>query len=165
MGRYERLEGRLAGLKGAYLLFFELAEEFRGKIGILGEVFLRPGLYVYIGSGLGRGGVWSRVKRHLTSVKERKYWHIDYLTSQTTYKPIAVVVIESSEPLEEEIVKILLEAKEFSIAYPRFGSTDKKSPSHLLVLNYHRGSIGELLTKTVILLREKLGKPVFMLRI
>ncbi len=163
MERYECLKRRLVGVRGAYLLYFKLEKEYNDIVGSLGRVRLQSGYYVYIGSGLGVNGIWNRVKRHLDKKKEKKHWHIDYLSVNEYFKPIKIIVIETVESLEEKIALLLLEDKHYTIAYPRFGSTDKKSPTHLFrIVN---DNVDKVINYTVKLLEEKLGKPAHSISI
>ncbi len=167
MERYECLKRRLAGKKGAYLLFFKLVKAYHGKIGVLGEVNLSEGIYVYVGSGLGPGGVWSRIKRHLSQTKEKKHWHIDYLTTSNYFQPLKIIVVESNEPLEEVIAKILTSLGYYTIAYPKFGSTDKKSPTHLFKITdkVKVSKVSQVIDLTIRKLEEKLKKPTLVVDI
>lgn len=72
--------------------------------------------------------------RHLSRSK-KKYWHIDYLTTANSFKPLALVYIETLKDLEEIIAWKLTGVGIFHIAFPRFGSMDKRSPTHLFKCN------------------------------
>ncbi len=164
MERYERLKRRLAGIKGAYLLFFKLNGDYSGKIGVLGKVNLSEGVYVYVGSGLGPGGVWSRIKRHLSPIKTKKHWHIDYLTTSSLFQPLKIAVVEGNESLEEVIAEILVGSGYYSIVHPKFGSTDKRSPTHLFKL-VNGVKIDQIIVLTIKELDRKLKKPVLVVDI
>ena len=62
--------------KGVYLAFLELGSEVRHPRvrGVLAR-----GVYVYVGSAGGRGGLRARLLRHATRDK-KPYWHLDWLT-------------------------------------------------------------------------------------
>lgn len=73
---------------GVYAVLFLLGREFRGKLG--GSVRrLAPGLYLYVGSAYGPGGLRARLRRHLEGVRKRLKWHIDYLLAADQATPIA----------------------------------------------------------------------------
>ena len=68
---------------GTYALILQCDLNDRVQIGRLGEIELRPGYYIYVGSAFGPGGVKARVERHWRTDK-RKHWHIDYLREHVT---------------------------------------------------------------------------------
>jgi len=49
---------------GVYALVIELCRDFSGYVGSLGRVTLARGIYVYVGSARGPGGLYSRIRRH-----------------------------------------------------------------------------------------------------
>lgn len=68
----------ISPLPGDYQLYLGLAEPEVLVIGRLGEFFFSRGIYVYLGSAHGPGGVRSRLERHLLG-GSKKRWHIDFL--------------------------------------------------------------------------------------
>jgi Uri superfamily endonuclease len=63
---------------GTYALVLNSPGEAVVQIGRLGEILLRPGWYVYVGSALAaKTGVLRRVARHADPSRPRK-WNIDY---------------------------------------------------------------------------------------
>jgi sugar fermentation stimulation protein A len=56
-----------------------------------------PGVYCYVGSALGSGGLAARIRRHHRASKQR-HWHVDALLEQA--RLIGALVIESDERLE-----------------------------------------------------------------
>ncbi|MDH5526254.1 MAG: GIY-YIG nuclease family protein [Nitrospirota bacterium] len=66
-------------MKQTYRLFIRLEHPQRIRVGRLGTFDFAAGLYVYTGSA--RGGIGSRVLRHmgLSARPRRVRWHIDYL--------------------------------------------------------------------------------------
>lgn len=66
--------------KGVYILAMQLTHEVTINIGKLGAHTLLSGIYFYVGSARGGGGINSRVGRHWRNDKDKtKRWHIDYL--------------------------------------------------------------------------------------
>lgn len=113
----------LAAEKGAYALVVQLENpvDFNGSS-------LKPGLYVYLGSARGPGGLGARLKRHFRAEK-KMHWHIDRLTTATD--KIAASAIEGGD--ECDLVATLLRHSEFELAVPGFGSTDcRVCQGHLL---------------------------------
>ena len=127
--------------KGKYVLIIKISRDLqfnfsKKKIG----ASLSKGIYLYIGSAMGPGGLEKRLARHKRKNKKLK-WHIDYLTTQREATPIGSLVIKSNIP-EAAIVEKLLKLQDFKIAIKGFGSTDSKAISHLL--KYMDGSIEKL---------------------
>jgi Uri superfamily endonuclease len=63
---------------GTYMLLLILPNRSDIEIGRTRRVGLEPGLYCYVGSALGPGGLAARLRRHAYA-GERKHWHVDYL--------------------------------------------------------------------------------------
>lgn len=98
------------------------------------KVLLNKGVYLYVGSCKGSGGIWPRIIRHLESSKKTR-WHIDQLTTNKFSRIIGVFVIKGNDVDYESLL-----SNEFSKIFryiPRFGSSDKLSdPSHLFICNH-----------------------------
>lgn len=127
-------------VKGVYVLLIELLSSACTTVGSLGYLCLDSGVYSYIGSAKGFGGIDARIRRHLSKVKRRLWWHVDYVTALDSSIIRLVIYAESLSVCEEDLVNAILRQRHtWSIAVPRFGSTDRKSPSHLLkcLSNYH----------------------------
>jgi len=119
---------KIPSSKGTYALIFELTNDVKLSIRTLGERTLSKGIYVYVGSARGPGGLKARIKRHLAKTKKLK-WHIDYITSTNHFKARAIVYALTNQDVEHTIASIL--EKQLAIPIQRFGSTDKPSRSHL----------------------------------
>jgi Uri superfamily endonuclease len=63
---------------GTYALFIKLIDPCSITIGKLGTFYLQSGLYIYLGSARGSGGLRARLERHLQG-RGKAHWHIDYL--------------------------------------------------------------------------------------
>jgi hypothetical protein len=63
---------------GTYALLLEATTIQDVQIGKLGVLHMLPGIYVYVGSALGPGGLAARIERHARQEKTLR-WHIDYL--------------------------------------------------------------------------------------
>jgi Uri superfamily endonuclease len=115
-------------IKGSYLLLIQL--EKKTSLPKKFNFQIKPGLYAYAGNAYGPGGIQARCKRHF-KFKKKKYWHIDWLTTQT--KEIKCL----SFPNENEckIIKEILKIDKTSIPCEGFGNTDCKiCKSHLIKL-------------------------------
>ena len=112
--------------KGTYLLVLKLPKPININVGSLGTISFGKGIYLYIGSALGAGGLRARILRHLRRDK-RLFWHIDYLLKYA--RVIAIYTIRSPQKLECKIAQQFMAR---NIPYvPRFGSSDCQCRSHL----------------------------------
>jgi Uri superfamily endonuclease len=118
---------------GTYALLMHLAEDLILPVGKLGDFQLRAGLYVYVGSALGAGGVDARLAYHLRQ-KQRAHWHIDSLTQQCA--PQAACWIIGAERLECSWTQSLLGLPETRVPILGFGSSDcvHRCLAHLVAL-------------------------------
>jgi len=89
---------------------------------------LEPGLYLYVGSAWGPGGLLARTKRHLLKGFERPRWHVDHLTSNG--RPLVAFLFPGLT--EDEVYEVA--SKLFEPAVKGFGSTDTKHFTHLFKL-------------------------------
>nr|WP_319513506.1 GIY-YIG nuclease family protein [uncultured Cohaesibacter sp.] len=90
---------------------------------------LPPGLYVYLGSAHGPGGLRARLARHLAKEKSVR-WHVDQLTIRAS----SLHVWAWLDGSECDLATHLAWQKDFSIPQPGFGSSDCTScESHLFM--------------------------------
>ena len=97
-------------------------------IGKLGTYQIKPGYYCYIGSALGRGGLKSRINRHL-QINKRHHWHLDYLRPHLT--PVEIYYSTDTIKRECQWAEFLLKDEQSSIPIKKFGSSDCHCPAHL----------------------------------
>jgi Uri superfamily endonuclease len=118
---------------GSYTLVLELKRVHSLMIGRLGKVTLPAGVYAYVGSALGAGGLRTRVSRHLRG-DGKLHWHIDYLRSVA--RVVNCFYTVSDEPLECIWSQALAALPGATLAAPGFGSSDCRSGcrSHLVRL-------------------------------
>jgi len=107
-------------MRGSYFLILELKRDKKIK-----NWKLRKGFYLYVGSGM--KGLENRVLRHLRK-RKRKFWHIDYLTSDKDCKPIFVILRLESEKKECKYARKFIE---FANGIKGFGCSDCNCYSHL----------------------------------
>jgi Uri superfamily endonuclease len=117
---------------GTYVLLLAVDAAFNGQIGKLGEVILPAGIYAYVGSAHGPGGLRARVLRHLRADK-RRHWHIDTLTGAYPVREIWVTV--SPERLECRWSRLLEGLPGVDVPAPGFGSSDCGCRSHLYAIS------------------------------
>jgi Uri superfamily endonuclease len=108
---------------GAYLLFLEVLTTINLAAGILGEISLEPGSYIYVGSG--RRNIEARVARHCRLAADRTgrvHWHIDHLLTHPAVRLVRVIKRTGTD--ECSVSKQLARCKGVSVAVPRFGASD-----------------------------------------
>ncbi len=112
-------------MRGVYALIVLVGEPFDSEVGALGHVVLDPGIWVYVGSAMGRGStsIEQRVRRHLSDEK-RLHWHIDYVL--TCAKVVQVVWAESTSSKECDLVQALVRRPGFAAGPRGFGASDCK---------------------------------------
>lgn len=113
---------------GTYALILQSNESQTTDVGRIGQVSLKAGYYVYVGSAHGPGGVSARVGRHL-SRKKTIHWHIDYVTTRI---PVFFVLYKySSQRLEHNWSACIAGMRGVEIAAKGFGSSDCRCRTHL----------------------------------
>jgi Uri superfamily endonuclease len=122
------ITNKIPSASGTYILILELNQIARLQVGKLGERSFPAGLYAYVGSAQGSGGLAGRVGRHLrTPDRKRSHWHIDVLITLTE---IVQIWWKEGSPSRE-----CLWARDIALdgagSIPGFGSTDCRCPSHL----------------------------------
>jgi len=68
----------LPSLPGSYALRLVLDQPAALTVGRLGLFVFAPGMYLYLGSAHGPGGLQGRLRHHARPA-ERPHWHIDWL--------------------------------------------------------------------------------------
>jgi len=120
--------------KGTYILIIKCPKNVSFKIGSLGTIMLKNrDTFVYVGSAFNRGGLASRIRRHLKYHDKKVFWHIDYVLNVNTGCRVVSVIVVPRRKVEHVI------AKHFSTMFkyvPNFGSTDCKCPSHFFVMEH-----------------------------
>lgn len=117
--------------RGLYVLVLEVKSDICLCVGRIGFVCFSRGVYGYVGSAKGAGGVGARVRRHLAKDKERLWWHIDYLTSRRDVEALYVVYAETLEVVEDMLASEIEKSGCWIGALRGFGSTDRGSRTHL----------------------------------
>jgi Uri superfamily endonuclease len=112
---------------GTYALLLRAAAGGRVRVGRLGELRLRRGWYVYVGSARGAGGLGARLGHHF-QVAARPHWHIDYLRAHTRAAGAWFVVEARAEHAWAATVAAAPGAE---VALPGFGSSDCACATHL----------------------------------
>lgn len=119
---------------GTYALVLRCPRRVTLAVGALGQLTLRRGHYLYVGSAFGPGGVLARVQRHLRETKPR-HWHVDYLTPVAV--PIEVWYCHDREPREHGWAGALHADPRLDAPAPGFGASDCRCHSHLFFARAH----------------------------
>lgn len=112
-------------MKGIYSLVFDCNEKI--VVGSIGEKELN-GRFCYIGSARGKGGLESRIGRHIDLYKGKKdvrHWHIDYVLPRCDL--IGYCYGKTSKDKECELGKKM----NYTMVFDGFGSSDCDCKSHL----------------------------------
>jgi Uri superfamily endonuclease len=123
---------------GSYALILELTGPQVLQVRRLGRFNFLAGIYVYLGSACGPGGIRARVGRHLCGGGQ-PHWHIDYLRPEADFRGYGYIV-ETGDchvahtPKECNWSQKLAALPGASIPVPRFGASDCRSgcPAHLV---------------------------------
>jgi len=110
-------------MKGIYALIISLKKDKKIKIGSLGNLNFKKGIYIYIGSA--QNNLEKRLARHKSKTK-KLHWHIDYLLKHA--KIIKVLTKKGKKSLECKTAQHLLKIQE---PIKGFGCSDCKCISHL----------------------------------
>jgi Uri superfamily endonuclease len=101
------------------------------RIGRLGDLTLDGGVFVYVGSALGPGGVAARCRHH-RRIATRPHWHLDHL--RPACQVLAIWVAYGQERREHLWALALGQLPDARWPLLRFGASDCRCPAHLLWL-------------------------------
>ena len=105
------------------------------RVGSLGIISVQEGIYAYVGSAFGGGGLKSRLSRHLKTAKKCR-WHIDYIRRHM--KAVSLWYTTESAEAEHRIAQTFI-GMGAGIPMKGFGSSDCKCITHL----FHLESVPE----------------------
>jgi Uri superfamily endonuclease len=123
-----------------YILWIALDKDIQTKIGSLGRINFKKGVYLYVGSA--KKNFKPRIERHLVK-KKKIFWHIDYLLSSNDAK---IKQIWITNKIKECNIAQFLYKKGYSFIN-RFGSSDCNCRSHLFFINKGAREAQSLLKK------------------
>ena len=98
-------------------------------MGALGAMTVRSGVYVYVGSAFGPGGLRARVGRHARG-DGALHWHVDYLRAATALE--AVWYTHDPERRECTWAAVFRALPGASVPVDGFGASDCTCPAHLV---------------------------------
>jgi Uri superfamily endonuclease len=113
---------------GTYALILSCSTNIRVQIGRLGTMRLQPGYYIYLGSGLGPGGLRARIAHH-QKPSLRPHWHIDYLRAHTRFHSIWFSY--ESRRREHQWARVVWRIRDATAPLFGFGASDCNCRSHL----------------------------------
>ena len=109
---------------GVYIAVFNLSKDHYIKVGKLGRIKFREGIYFYVGSA--QRNLLVRIERHGRRNKPLR-WHIDYLSAKT--EMLGAIIISGTRERECQMASELAEM--YELAVPGFGSSDCRCGGHL----------------------------------
>lgn len=124
--------------KGSYVLVLHLDGPKSMFIGKLGKYSFKKGVYLYVGSAFGAGGLAGRLKHHLKPSKN-PHWHIDYFKQSA--KIIEIWHTKREDRLEHQWADILADMNDITIPVAGFGSSDCKCRSHFFFVNIDKNQV------------------------
>ena len=113
---------------GVYLLLLESLVYHAVRVDRRGSriAVLEPGLYVYVGSAWGPGGLAARIARHIGARRKRRlHWHIDRILASEYVRPVALLYAIGCRG-ESRLASMIASVAE---PLPGIGSTDDPSAS------------------------------------
>ena len=116
-------------IPGTYVLILAATDTRCLRVGQLGNLILRRGWYVYVGSAFGSGGLRARLAHHRKPAP-RPHWHIDYLRLHAELRRIWYTYDPARR--EHEWAYLLQRLAGVEVPMPGFGSSDCRCRSHLL---------------------------------
>ncbi len=109
----------LPAVPGAYALVIETHRDVRMAVAGRRRVDFPEGVYLYVGSANGPGGIRARVRRHLKGAKTVR-WHVDRLTN--AFGVATVVALPGGT--ECAIMRVAVQWPGVTVPAPGFGSSD-----------------------------------------
>jgi Uri superfamily endonuclease len=124
---------------GTYAIALRVGAESQIRVGALGLWRFPSGVYLYVGSAWGPGGLRARVRRHLAGSGTQR-WHIDYLRQHAA--PLGAWLAPNAR-VECMWASWLADPTNLGLGpttliVPRFGASDCTCPAHLCYLGDRR---------------------------
>jgi Uri superfamily endonuclease len=130
-------------MKGIYVLIITVARNISVKVGALGMVEFKHGLYAYVGSA--QNNLNKRLERH-QRLEKKKFWHIDYLLANRQAK---IVKIFHKKATRSEECRLSAQLSKNGRSIVGFGSSDCNCRSHLFKIQGYE-FLKEDMTETVL---------------
>lgn len=116
---------------GVYLLVMTLARERELAVGRRRKARFPHGVYLYVGSAHGPGGLRARLRRHCRPDKVL-HWHVDYLRRHATLEEIWAW--PTGRRAECEWAAAAMQLPGAGVPVARFGASDCRCETHLVHL-------------------------------
>ena len=113
---------------GTYVLVLNASKPRRVEVGRLGQLAVREGCYIYVGTAFGPGGLRARIGHHLRLARH-PHWHIDYL--RRVVRLVEVWYSRDAVRWEHDWARVFLSMPGSSVPLRRFGATDCTCDTHL----------------------------------
>jgi len=113
---------------GLYVLVLDLKRPTNLAVGRLGRLAFNPGLYGYVGSAFGPGGLTARIGRHVRGGSTCR-WHVDYLRQAAV--PAEVWIGLAPRCREHDWALLLGGLAGAAPVAPGFGTSDCRCATHL----------------------------------
>ena len=113
---------------GTYALVLASQKTGPLRIGKLGTLELKQGVYIYVGSAFGPGGLAARIRHH-TQIAVRPHWHIDYLRAACDL--IEIWFTTEAARREHSWAGAVARLPGAGVPMPGFGSSDCQCATHL----------------------------------
>lgn len=114
---------------GTYILWIVTHAPQVVTVGRLGDMYMKPGTYAYVGSAFGPGGMRARVQRHAAGAGT-PHWHIDYV------RPAGQLlrVWATYDPVRRECTwaRVLRALPGATVPMRGVGASDCACPAHLM---------------------------------
>jgi len=122
---------KLSDEKGVYVLFLRNTKTEDVRVGSFGNISLKEGIYAYVGSAYGGGGIRKRVGRHLRTNKKCR-WHIDYIRRRMSFHGLWLTTdgAEMEHIIADRFINMGAE-----VPMKGFGSSDCSCVSHLFYMS------------------------------
>jgi Uri superfamily endonuclease len=120
---------------GTYILLVELSAPASIEVGSLGLLSFDAGIYAYVGSAFGPGGLAARLRRYEASPK-RIHWHIDYLLE---HSEVRTALVSTSQERLECVWALWMRDRRLGLI-AGFGSSDCGCSSHLFFVGDDDGA-------------------------
>jgi len=115
--------------KGTYALLLRCTRPGTVAVGSLADMSFEPGLYLYLGSAFGPGGLRARLARHAARHKVKR-WHIDYVRPRMSLA--SAWFSTSTLRLEHTWAAAALALATGATPLARFGASDCRCQSHFV---------------------------------
>ena len=119
----------LAPQPGSYVVLLQSTSAAEIAIGRLGPLALGRGVYLYVGSARGPGGVAARCAHHLRIAVSPR-WHLDYLRPYCRIRGFWVAYGDAIR--EHDWARALADLPGATLPLARFGASDCCCPAHLI---------------------------------